>query len=50
MPAVLSAYLLSGYGSGSYFQAWVPSLSQAGEAGGRMQWGGSGERHRLGEV
>lgn len=46
--AVLSAYLLSDYGPGSSSQAWVPSLSQAGEVGGRTQWGGSGQRPRLG--
>lgn len=48
MPTVVSAYVLSDYVPGSYLQAWVPSLSKAGEAGGRIQWGGSGQSLRLG--
>lgn len=37
VPAVVSAFVLSDYGPGSYFQAWASSLSQAGEAGGRQR-------------
>lgn len=48
MPAALFIYLLSDYGPGSSSQAWAPSLFQAGEAGGIMQWGGIGQRLRLG--